>query len=152
MLPWPYRLYFWSVHGMFGEVVFTGLWEFVVTGNWTLIGFSSLWSFLTYGLGTFFGLEYLHGYLTSQRVPLLFRCVIYVLMAYVWEFSFGFILSHFNACPWDYTDFDYDFMGLITLEYAPMWFLGGLYFELIMSMMTSLEQIPEWKRRASVHE
>ena len=37
-------------------------------------------------------------------------------------------------------------MGLITLEYAPLWFLAGMYFEFIMKVMLSLEEIPKWKR------
>jgi len=147
MLPWPYRLYFWGVHGVFGEVVFTGIWEFVVGGSWTLKGDSSMWSFLTYGLGTFLGAECCYHYLVSRHVPLLVRCVIYVAMAYAWEFATGAVLSYFNACPWDYTPFDYDVMGLITLEYAPVWYLAGLYFEGIMSVMASLEEIPNWKLR-----
>ena len=145
MLPWPYRLYFWGVHGVFAEVVFTASWEFVVGGSWTLKGDSSIWSFFTYGLGTFIGGECCYRYLVSRHVPLLARCVTLVAMAYAWEFATGAVLSYFNACPWDYTPFDYDVMGLITLEYAPVWFLAGLYFECIMSVMTSLEEIPKWK-------
>ena len=63
MLPWPYRLYFWAVHGVCSEVVFTAIWEFVVGGSWALKGYSSLWSILTYGLGTFLVAEYLCGYM-----------------------------------------------------------------------------------------
>lgn len=146
MLPWPYRLYFWGVHGVFAEVVFTGIWEFVVTGKWSLMGISSIWSFLIYGFGTFFGAEYLYSYLRLLGVPLLARGVVYVLMTYIWEFNCGLILEYFNARSWDYTPFDYDVMGLITLEYAPLWFLAGMYFEFIMKIMLSLEEIPNWKR------
>ena len=140
MLPWPQRLYFWGVHGIFAEVVFTGLWEFVVTGNWRFMGVSSMWSFFVYGLGTFFVAEFLHKLLVSYKIPLLLRCLIYVLFAYAWEFLCGVILDCFGTRPWDYTDFDYDIMGLITMEYAPVWFLGGLVFEGAMSLMKALEQ------------
>ncbi len=141
MLPWPQRLYFWGVHGIFAEVVFTGLWEFVVTGNWRLMGVSSIWSFLVYGLGTFFGAEFLRQFLISHKIPLLLRCLIYVFSTYVWEFSCGVLLDCFGARPWDYTNFDYDVMGLITMEYAPVWFLGGLFFEGIISFIETLELI-----------
>ena len=147
MLPWPYRLYFWAVHGVCAEVVFTAIWEFVVGGSWTLKGYSSLWSILTYGLGTFLVAEYLCGYMVSRQIPLMVRCAAYVPMTYACEFTFGAVLSYFDACPWDYTPFDYDFMGLVTLEYAPLWFLAGLYMECIMSVMRSLEESPSCKRK-----
>ena len=149
MLPWPYRLFFWGVHGVFVEVAFTGLWEFAASGNWTLKGYSSIWSFFTYGLGAFLALEYLHSRLKSLKMHWLLRCVVYVVGTYLWEFSCGLILSYFNACPWDYTAFTYNTMGLITLEYAPLWFLGALYFEVLINIMQRLEEVPEWKRLKS---
>ena len=147
MLPWPYRFYFWGVHGVFAEVVFTAVWEFVVSGKLTLFGFSSIWSFLTYGCGTFFFAEPFRNYLVSRGVPLWLRCLLYVPMAYAGEFGFGTVLSYFNACPWDYTHFDYDVAGLITLEYAPLWLLAGASFEYIMSAMTSVEELPRWRKK-----
>ena len=151
MLPGPYRLYFWGVHGIFAEVVFTSVWEFVVTGKWSLMGVSSIWSFLTYGFGTFYLAEYLHESLYKLKVPLLVRCCAYVCVAYAWEFSCGALLRFFDACPWDYTPFEYDFMGLITLEYAPLWFAAGLYFEFVIRKMKQLEAIPKWKQLTMQH-
>lgn len=147
MLPWAQRLYFWGVHGVFAEVVFTGIWEFVVSGNWRLKGVSSIWSFLVYGLGSFLGAESAYGLLTSYKVPLLVRCLVYVLCAYIWELGCGLILDVFHARPWDYTDFDYNIMGLITMEYAPVWFIAGFYFEAIMSIMKTVVPIPRWSRQ-----
>ena len=142
MLPWLYRLYFWGVHGVFLEVVFTGVWEFVVTGNWQLKGVSSIWSFLVYGVGTFCFGEAVRNWLIRRHVSVQVRCLLYVLCVYAWEFAAGALLSYFDACPWDYTAFDYDLMGLITLEYAPLWFFGGVYFELLVSAMSNLERAP----------
>ena len=147
MLPWPYRLYFWGVHGVFSEVVFTAVWEVVVGGSLRLMGTSSIWSFLVYGLGTFAGAELMREQMQARRVPTWARCVLYVPLVYAWEFGCGAILSYFHACPWDYSEFDYDVMGLITLEYAPLWLMGGAYFELLMSCMASLEQKPLWRRK-----
>ena len=132
---------------MFSEIVFTGIWEFVVSGKWQLMGTTSLWSFLVYGLGTFFAAEYAYSYMHSLGMPLLVRSLLYVVLTYIWEFNCGLILDTIGARSWDYTPFDYDFMGLITLEYAPIWFIGGLYFEYIMSVMKKLEQVPKWKRK-----
>lgn len=151
MLPWPQRLYFWGVHGIFAEVIFTGIWEYLVSGSWRLMGVSSMWCFFIYGFGTLLA-ELVHRTLVSYKIPLLVRCLCYVLIAYVWEFSCGLILDAFGARPWDYSDFDYDFMGLITLEYAPVWFLAGLYYEFILATMKSVEPIPKWSpKHAKLH-
>ena len=51
---------------------------------------------------------------------------------YLWEFSAGLLLRQFGACPWDYSPFDFDFFGLITLEYAPAWFIGAVLTEQVL--------------------
>lgn len=144
MLPWPQRLYFWGVHGIFAEVMFTGIWEFVVTGRWRLMGVSSIWSFLVYGLGTFLVAEPVHNILVSYKVPLLVRCMIYVVFTYIWEFSCGVILDFFDARPWDYSEFTFNIMGLITMEYIPAWFFSSLCFEVIFALMKASGPIPRW--------
>ena len=37
----------------------------------------------------------------------------------------GFALRLVGACPWNYEDYDWDFWGLICLEYAPFWYFGS---------------------------
>ena len=71
-----------------------------------------------------------------DQVPFLIRILIYTLWTYLWEFSTGFLLKQFGACPWDYTPFHGDFMGIITLEYAPLWFLGNIIGELVIMKYT----------------
>ena len=149
MLPWQQRLYFWGVHGVFAEVLFTAAWGLFASeeSSWSLMGQSSAWSFLTYGLGTFLLAEPIYRYLVSRCVPLPIRLIVYVLATYAWEFSFGAVLSQLGACPWDYSGFTFNYKGLITLEYAPFWAVAGGYFELILSVMSSVETIPQWKKR-----
>lgn len=141
MLPLLYRLYFWGAHGVFLEVVFTGVWEFVVTGKWRLMGTSSIWSFLIYGVGFCLG-EAVRDWMIRQRVSVQVRCLLYVFCVYAWELAVGALLGYFGARPWDYTAFDYDLMGLVTLEYAPIWFFGGVYFEILVRAMSNLERVP----------
>ena len=150
MLPYWARLYFWGVHGIFIEVVFTSVWEYVVTGDLALKGASSMWAFFVYGLGTLLLAEPVCDILTAWKVHLLMRCCVYVLFTYMWEFSFGCILSYFKMCPWDYSAFNFNFLGLITLEYAPAWYLGGLYFEQLYQYLQSLERSAAWKRYSVV--
>ena len=151
MLPWQQRLYFWGVHGIFAEVLFTAVWGLLASGpgqhsSWALMGQSSAWSFLTYGLGTFLLAEPIYRYLVSKQVPLLSRLLFYVLATYAWEFSCGVVLTQMGACPWDYSDFTFNFKGLITLEYAPFWAIAGAYFELVLAVMATVETVPRWKR------
>lgn len=150
MLPWQHRLYFWSVHGIFAEVLFTSLWEFIITGGGlTLRGCSSLWSFIIYGLGTFLIAEQVYFYSIKHRIPLFFRLIGYVLMTYLWEFTWGIALKYIGANSWDYSQFTYNIYGVITLEYAPFWVIASLVFEYIMHQMEKVEPLPIWKTTSS---
>ncbi|XP_021506845.1 transmembrane protein 229B isoform X1 [Meriones unguiculatus] len=121
------RWYLYAIHGYFCEVMFTAAWEFVVNFNWKFPGVTSVWALFIYGTSILI-VERMYLRLRG-RCPLLVRCLIYTLWTYLWEFTTGFILRQFNACPWDYSQFDFDFMGLITLEYAVPWFCGALIME-----------------------
>ncbi|XP_077991846.1 transmembrane protein 229B-like [Glandiceps talaboti] len=124
------RFYIYAIHGYFTEVMFTAGWEFVVNINWKFPGCSSVWSLFIYGLSTII-IERMY-LILKDRCPLLVRCLIYTVWIYCWEFSTGYVLKQFDACPWDYTPFDAHFMGLITLEYAPGWFIGSLMSEQVL--------------------
>jgi uncharacterized membrane protein len=125
------RFYIYAIHGYATEVMFTALWEFVVNLNWKFPGNTSVWSFPIYGISGIV-CEHLYVYMTSHGVSIIFRGLVYTLWTYCWEFSTGFVLQQFGACPWDYTPFHGDFMGLVTLEYAPLWFLAALMHEQLL--------------------
>ena len=74
--------------------------------------------------------------LVARNVHWIFRGLIYTVWTYGWEFTSGIILRQFDACPWDYTPFSGDFMGVITLEYLPFWFIGSLVLEQIIIYYT----------------
>lgn len=124
------RFYVYALHGFATEVLFTAGWEFVVNHNWKFPGNTSVWSFFIYGLSCMV-IEQM--YLRMRHnVPLLMRAFIYTLWCYVWEFATGWILTQFNACAWDYTIFDYHYMGLVTPLYAPAWYLGNVALDAIV--------------------
>lgn len=126
-MPLIFRFYIYGIHGFVTEILFTAAWEFVVNLNWKFPGVTSLWSFFIYGLST---IVVERMYLNMRHsVPLLARALIYTAWSYSWEFSTGYVLKQFNACPWDYTPFDGDFMGLVTLEYAPLWYIACIIGE-----------------------
>lgn len=121
------RWYLYAIHGYFCEVMFTAAWEFVVNFNWKFPGVTSVWALFIYGTSILI-VEKMYLYL-KDKCNILVRCFIYTLWTYLWEFTTGLILRQFNACPWDYSQFDFDFMGLITLEYAIPWFCASIIME-----------------------
>jgi len=44
----------------------------------------------------------------------------------------GYLLRLFGACPWNYEAYEWDFLGLICLEYAPLWYLASLAYDRIL--------------------
>ncbi|XP_070615250.1 transmembrane protein 229B isoform X2 [Erythrolamprus reginae] len=121
------RWYLYAIHGYFCEVMFTAAWEFVVNFNWKFPGVTSVWALFIYGTSILI-VEKMYLYL-KDKCNILVRCLIYTLWTYLWEFTTGFTLRQFDACPWDYSQFDLNFMGLITLEYAIPWFCAAIIME-----------------------
>nr|XP_056703448.1 transmembrane protein 229B-like [Euleptes europaea] len=138
------RWYIYALHGYFAEIMFTATWNFVANRNWKLFGVTSVWALFIYGT---FGMILEHLYLAMRcRCNLLVRGVLYTLCIYLWEFCTGYILRCFNACPWDYSGFRHNFMGLITLEYFPFWFVGSLLLErLVVYNALRLRLDKTWK-------
>ncbi|KAJ8014238.1 hypothetical protein DPEC_G00038180 [Dallia pectoralis] len=122
------RLYVYALHGCLCEVGFTALWDWWQTKDPRLPGHTSLWALPMYALAIFL-LEAVRGSLLAQRCPLLPRLLVYTLLIYVWEFSWGVVLRLLGACPWDYSEFSYNLGGLVTLEYAGPWALASLIAE-----------------------
>jgi len=129
------RLYVYGIHGFAVEVAFTAAWDLLANSNVKLQGGSSLWCFFIYGLSCLM-IERLHDSMAAKGVPLMMRVLVYVLWTYTWELCTGLILRQFNACPWDYTAFSYNFMGLITFEYFPAWFFANIFHEKFIMLYT----------------
>ena len=73
-------------------------------------------------------------------LPMPVRGVLYVLLAYLWEFSCGMLLRYFNACPWDYSSRQWNLCGLITLEYFPAWYVASFWKELVARYLLTLSK------------
>ena len=127
--PWA-RFYIYGLQGIFTEVIYTALWDFFALDNWKLTGISSIWAFFIYSLSHLF-IESVSPMLIHKfKIPLILRAFVYLVWTYFWEFSTGYFLSLFGACPWDYKPwFNWHLMGLITLEYAPLWYVGSIVAE-----------------------
>jgi uncharacterized membrane protein len=130
-LPALGRFYIYGLQGILTEVVYTALWELVFTKSIKLIGVSSIYAFFIYAFSQMF-IERIHSKLIQMRIHVLARGLVYLVWTYFWEFSTGYTLKQFNACPWDYeSTFEWHFLGVITLEYAPLWYFGSILAEKI---------------------
>lgn len=124
----PFRLYVYALHGYLIEVSFTAAWELIASGDLKLPGCTSVWCLFIYSVATLV-MEKITVHLEARNVPLYFRAIAHAAWMYVWEFCTGWVLKKFGACPWDYTNFTYNYAGLVTLEYAPLWYVCGILFE-----------------------
>lgn len=152
MIPEPLtplsRWYLYAIHGYFCEVMFTAAWEFVVNCNWKFPGVTSVWALFIYGTCILI-VERMYLRL-RDRCNVLLRCLIYTLWTYMWEFGTGLLLRQFDACPWDYSQFKYNFMGLITAEYALPWFCASFIVERLVIRNTLRLRFDEWDEPGQV--
>jgi uncharacterized membrane protein len=132
------RFCIYGMNGIATEVLYTALWDFIEKKNLKTVGVSSFWAFIIYGLSTLF-IEYLKPILVNYKLKLPFRAFIYMIWIFSWEFSTGFLLRvTFDACPWDYSEyFNWNVMGLITLEYAPLWYFASMFSEQYVIRLTN---------------
>ena len=131
------NIFFFVLFGVVGvaaEIFFTSIHSLIKKEkNRAMIGHSSLWMFFIYGAVYFiilFGTTYLSQY------SIFLRGLVYMILIYALELSSGLILKKFNALCWDYCkDTKYHFKGIISLEFAPLWYIGGILFELVYSYL-----------------
>lgn len=108
------------------EIFWTGL-HSLISGDLRLVGFSNLWMFFIYGSAVF--LEPIHDTISKWRWPV--RGLLWAIIIWGIEYTSGLLLVNvLGVYAWEYTGpFAVD--GLITLAYAPAWFVAGLIFERI---------------------
>lgn len=132
------------IYGLLGwcaEVVWSALTEkaWGRQNDWRLVGHTYLWMFPIYGLLAPLG-EPLHNVL--RPVHWLFRGLVYVIGVWAVEFAAGQLLRRITGkCPWDYSQFRWNIQGIISLEYAPIWFIFGLAFERVHDVLMKLTPV-----------
>ena len=57
------------------------------------------------------------------------RGTIYALSMFAVEFFTGSFLKKHGVCPWNYSHCRFNYKGVIRLDFFPLWFLSGLFFE-----------------------
>ena len=104
--------------------------------DWRLLGHSYLWMFPIYGLLAPLG-EPIHDALRPHFW--LWRGLVYLAGIWAVEYVAGWALRKLTGkCPWDYSHLRGNIQGIITLEYAPVWFVFGLAFERIHDALIEL--------------
>ncbi|XP_077494977.1 transmembrane protein 229B-like [Amblyomma americanum] len=137
------RVYLYALHGYLIEVTFTAAWNLAASGSLELRGHSSVWSLAIYSISCVV-MEKISGFLQIRGFPVPVRALAHTCWIYCWEFTTGLVLRAMGGCPWDYKSFRYNVAGLVTLEYAPLWFLCGVLFEVLL--------LPNVKRLVWLHQ
>ena len=106
------------------EILFTSFQSFRSRDR-RLLGQTSLWMFPIYGCGCLLAFPY--RYLKDRSFWV--RGLTYMTAIFTGEYLSGKLLGHYNACPWDYSGCRLNLGKVIRLDYAPGWFLLGLFLE-----------------------
>lgn len=115
------------------EIFWTGL-HTLHEKDFRLTGHSSLWMFPIYGLAAC--IFPISQKLQQKKFPFFLRGLIYAMGIFATEYGTGFLLKKYDMCPWDYSGCPSNINGLIRLDYAPIWFITGLFYEKILSANT----------------
>ena len=67
-----------------------------------------------------------------KRASLFVRGIIYMLSIYTIEFISGTFLKKYKLCPWNYNKSRSNICSVIRLDYAPCWFITGLFYEWLL--------------------
>lgn len=148
------RFLVYGLIGWCGEILWTALYDAVSgttrapgdapgrvpltpAGRLRLAGRTYVWMLFIYGGGALL-FEPAHDAL--RGLPLLARGGIYTAGIFAVEYVAGFLLARATgACPWDYSWARWSVHGYIRLDYAPAWFLFGLFLERVHDTLVAVE-------------
>ncbi|AUG58374.1 putative ABC transporter permease [Acetivibrio saccincola] len=118
------RFIIYGVIGWSIEIVWTGL-HSLIFGDIVMQAYTNLWMFFIYGCAIF--LEPLHDIMKEWRW--VFRGVLWVVIIWGIEYTSGTILLNLlGRYPWYYSG-KFAIDNLVRIDYAPAWFVAGLFFE-----------------------
>ncbi len=129
------RFIIYGLLGLLAEILWNGFGA-MIKGDVLLTGTTCIWMFPIYGLAVF--LEPVH--YRVKHFPLIVRGGIYMVIIFAVELVCGLLLKLIlGSCPWNYVNKTLSICGIITLSYAPVWFVGGLIFEKIHDTIVRIE-------------
>lgn len=129
------RFYIYGFIGCSMEVFWTGI-SSLFSGDTALMAHSSLWMIVIYGMAIF--LEPFQKMLKDKNWFM--RGIVYMSLIYIGEYVTGYILDIFGIRVWEYTD-RLNIHGYITLSFAPLWFLAGLFFERVRMWLDNVSKV-----------
>jgi len=95
------------------------------------MGHTSIWMFPIYGMASI--IKPISFKLKKHHVKRTERGLLYTLGIFSAEFISGCMLKKAFKCPWDYSKCKYNIKGVIRLDYAPIWFIVGLFYENVLN-------------------
>ena len=116
-----------GITGWCFEILYTGL-NSLRRRDRKLTSTTSLWMFPIYGSAAF--IEPVSRLL--ERRPMWVRGLAYMSMIFTGEYWSGNLLRKYSLCPWDYSKSYHNIRRNIRLDYAPLWFAAGLFFEQLL--------------------
>ncbi len=123
-----------AIYGLIGwllEVMWTGL-HSLIQMDVKLQCYTYIWMFPIYGTVVFF--EPLCNKIKNWHI--LYRGGVYTICIFTIEYLTGMILQKvLGICPWDYSGTPFSINGIIRLDYAPVWFIAGLFFERMQQLI-----------------
>ena len=118
-----------GVYGWGFECLWTGLHSIVSRKNKKLTCRTSMWMFPIYGMASL--IQPIHKLIKNTNV--FFRGVVYTTCIFATEYGTGKFLKKKHCCPWDYSDAKHKIKGIVRLDYAPLWFIVGLFYEKVLN-------------------
>jgi len=120
------------------ECFWTGMHSIHAKKDKRLLCQTSIWMFPIYGMAALISpiSQKLKGKSTFVRGS------IYMTGIYAMEFLTGSLLKKHKACPWDYSNAKTNVLGIIRLDYAPLWFLTGLAYEKMLAVTSRYQNYP----------
>lgn len=129
------RFIIYGLLGLCAEVLWNGFGA-MLKGDVLLRGTTCIWMFPIYGSAIF--LEPIH--YRIKHLPLIVRGGIYMVLIFAVELISGLLLKLvLGVCPWNYVNTTFSICGIITLDYAPVWFVVGIMFERIHDAIIRIE-------------
>ena len=122
----PQNFLLCGIIGWCTEIIFTSL-QSIKNHDLRLLGVTSLWMFPIYGLASFLVIPYKY----IKKYSFVVRGMVYTFLIFLGEFFSGSLLTKIHACPWNYEHSPLNIKKVIRLDYAPLWFLFGLFLEKI---------------------
>ena len=111
------------------EVFWTGLGS-AIKKDKKLTSNTSIWMFPIYA--TAFIIEPMSKSMHKHHRSVLSRGFTYAMCIFTTEFITGSILKKHGCCPWDYSKSKFNINGVIRLDYFPVWFAAGLFYEKLL--------------------